>query len=180
MDRQSGKMSQKYECLHCGAVFSKRSLLEEHKRILGHRDLFSCGVCHKNFYRKDNLETHRKKHDKINNICYQHFSEPESLELHHVHTHGQTGRGQKRKGQENYGPPVKRKLTTFDNPEDMYTIMVMGEHRMPTFNTTPTRYKVTFKDLDNRGVPNILKSLKVLFNSIIKNITEFMDPSDLV
>ncbi|VDI78915.1 Hypothetical predicted protein [Mytilus galloprovincialis] len=58
--------------------------------------------------------------------------------------------------------------------------MVIGEHRMPKFNTTSTRYKVTFKDLDIRGIPNILKSLKVLFNSIIRNITEFMDQSDLV
>ncbi|CAC5402491.1 unnamed protein product [Mytilus coruscus] len=97
-----------------------------------------------------------------------------------MHTHGQTGRGQKRKGQENYGPPMKRKFANVDNPEEMYTILVMGEHRMPKFNTTSTRYKVTVKDLDIRGVPNILKSLKVLFDSIIKNITEFMEPSDLV
>ncbi|CAC5391666.1 unnamed protein product [Mytilus coruscus] len=62
----------------------------------------------------------------------------------------------------------------------MYTIKVMGEHRMQKFNTTSTLYNVTFKDLDIRGIPNILKSLKVLFDSIIKNITEFMDPSDLV
>lgn len=43
-----------------------------------------------------------------------------------------------------------------------------------------TRNRVTFHDLDNRGRPNILKSLRLLFQSVIKNITEFMEPSDLV
>ena len=51
---------------------------------------------------------------------------------------------------------------------------------MPKFSTTSTRYRVTFQDLEIRGVPNILKSLRLLFSSIIKNITEFMEPTDLV
>lgn len=51
---------------------------------------------------------------------------------------------------------------------------------MPKFSTTSTRYRVTFQDLEIRGISNILKSLKLLFSSIIKNITEFMEPSDLV
>jgi len=29
---------------------------------------------------------------------------------------------------------------------------------MPKFNTTSTKYKVTFQDLDIRGIPNILKT----------------------
>lgn len=48
------------------------------------------------------------------------------------------------------------------------------------FSTTSTRYRVTFQDLEIRGISNILKNLKLLFSSIIKNITEFMEPSDLV
>jgi len=51
---------------------------------------------------------------------------------------------------------------------------------MPKFHTTSTKYKVTFQDLDIRGIPNILKSLRLLFQSVIRNITEFMEPSDLV
>lgn len=51
---------------------------------------------------------------------------------------------------------------------------------MPKFNTTCTRYQITFKNRAIRGIPNILKSLRILFNSIIKNITDYMDSSDLV
>ncbi|VDH97143.1 Hypothetical predicted protein [Mytilus galloprovincialis] len=93
--------------------------------------------------KKDNLDTHRKKHDRVNvyrcNICFQHFFEPESLELHHTNTHLVRSEEVKSERTRKLWTPVKRKLTTFDNPEDMYTIMVIGEHRMPKFNTTSTR-----------------------------------------
>ena len=58
--------------------------------------------------------------------------------------------------------------------------MVVGEQRIPKFNTTSTKYKVTFHDLEIRGITNILKGLRLLFNSIIKNITEFIESTYLV
>ena len=184
MERPPGKMSQKYECMECGASFSKSSLLEQHKRLLGHRDIFSCDVCQKAFSRKDNLEAHKKKHYNADyhhcDVCNQVFCNTETLRLHKSSHHGQIGSGLKRKSNDVEGPPVKRRITKYDDPEDSYIISVIGGQQMPKFNTTSTRYQVTFKDLEVRGIPNILKSLRILFNSIIKNITEFMDSSDLV
>lgn len=94
--------------------------------------------------------------------------------------HLQIGRGLKRNPDDLEGPPVKRRITQYDDPEDSYRISVIGGHQIPKFNTTSTRYQITFKNIAIRGIPNILKSLRILFNSIIKNITEYMDSSDLV
>lgn len=72
------------------------------------------------------------------------------------------------------------RVTKYDDPEDSYIIMVVGEQRMPKFNTTSTKYKVTFHDLEIRGITNILTGLRLLFNSIIKIITVFMESTYLV
>ncbi|CAG2197602.1 KRAB [Mytilus edulis] len=183
MDHHRGKMSRQYECQHCGATFSKRSLLDEHKRILGHQEVFRCRVCDKGFYRKSNLESHERKHSSSEfyqcDKCKKVFSHPDRLSLHKENFHNQSGGGVKRKSTQD-GLPIKRKVTKYDDPSDSYTISVVGTQKMPKFNTTSTRYKVAFRELDVRGIPNILKSLRVLFNSIIKDITKFMEPDDLV
>ena len=183
MDHHRGKMFRQYECQHCGATFSKRSLLDEHKRILGHQEVFRCRVCDKGFYRKSNLESHERKHSSSEfyqcDKCKKVFSHPDRLSLHKENSYNQSGGGVKRKSTQD-GLPIKRKVTKYDDPSDSYTISVVGTQKMPKFNTTSTRYKVAFRELDVRGIPNILKSLRVLFNSIIKDITKFMEPDDLV
>ncbi|XP_071176245.1 zinc finger protein 32-like [Mytilus edulis] len=101
MDHHRGKMSRKYECQHCGATFSKRSLLDEHERILGHQDVFRCPVCDKGFHRKDNLESHERKHSSSEfyqcEKCKKVFSHPDLLSLHKQNFHNQSGGGVKRK-----------------------------------------------------------------------------------
>ncbi|CAC5412806.1 unnamed protein product [Mytilus coruscus] len=133
MDHHRGKMSRKHECQQCVATFSKRSLLDEHKRILGHQDVYRC----------------------------------------------LSDGGVKKKATQD-GPPMKRKITKYDDPSDSYTKSAVGTQKMPKFNTTSTRYKVAVRELDVRVISNILRSLRILFNSIIKDVTEFMEPADLV
>ena len=178
-------MDKKYICHQCGAKYAKPSALAEHRRIWGHHDIFPCDVCHKTFSREDNLRQHRLKHDNTSyhecGDCHQVFNRPDSLELHRERHHSQTGGGRKRRSTSPQpGPSNKKKVTNYDNPSDMYTIQAMDEHFMPKFRTSSTRYRVTFKDLNVRNLPNIMKILQKLFTSIIRDLTEFMNSSDLV
>lgn len=42
------------------------------------------------------------------------------------------------------------------------------------------RYKVTLNDLENRHLLNILRSIKIFFSSILKDIIDFKQTDDLV
>ena len=53
----------KYTCQQCEASLSKVGLLAEHRRTLGHRDVFPCDICGKIFGRRDNLDRHIEKHN---------------------------------------------------------------------------------------------------------------------
>lgn len=75
---------------------------------------------------------------------------------------------------------VKRRITKYNNPEDSYTIRAVDEQNMSKFNTRSMRNKVTFYGMEIRSLPNILKTLKILFTSISKDITEYMNITDLV
>ncbi|KAK3082838.1 hypothetical protein FSP39_006722 [Pinctada imbricata] len=126
-------MNRKYVCHQCGA---KYSALAEHKRRWGHNDVFPCDVCHNTFSREDNLRQHKLKHD--NNSfhecvdCHQIFNRPDNLELHRARHHGQTGGRRKRQSlSPQPGPSTESSITKYDNPEDMYTIRVVDEHKMP-------------------------------------------------
>jgi hypothetical protein len=71
----------------------------------------------------------------------------------------------------------KKRLTAESNPENYYTLRVTKEQRIPKFNTTALHYKVDNKNLDVKDLSYIVKTFKVLFQSIISNITEFMQPN---
>jgi hypothetical protein len=176
MELQPGKRCPKSMFVNNVERPSKKNiLLEHHKRLLGHRDIFSRDICHKTFFREDNLKAHMRRHDRrifITDVCNHVFSHPETLDLHKRNRHGQIGKGIKRKPKTTDGPLIKRRITTYDDPEDSFSIRIIGEQKMPKFNTTSTKYKVTFQDLDIRGIPNILKSFRLLFQSVNRNSTQ--------
>ena len=105
------------------------------------------------------------------------FKSHETLDLHKRNRHGQTGRGIKRKIRENHDPPFKRRITKYDDRENSVIIVLIGEQGMSKFIVLSTRNRVTFHDLDIRGRPKTLKSLRLLFQSVIRNITKFMHVS---
>lgn len=187
MEHSSGKMSRKYDCQQCGASFSKLSLLTEHKRLLGHRDDFMCSICHKKFGRKANLERHLIRHQNGSSYecphCGKVFNRPDSLNRHRQQHYTQYGGALKRPASErdeNEQPKPKKRLTKESKPEDYYTIRKLKESYISKFHTNTTNYNITFRDIEVNNLPDILKTLKMLFQSIIVNLTQFMAPSDLV
>lgn len=103
------------------------------------------------------------------------FGEKDKLDLNNQNHHLQQRWGSKRKLDQIPSTRVKRRITKYDNPKDSYTIRAVDEQNMSKFNTWSMRYKVTFHGLGIRSLPNILKSLKILFTSISKDITEYMN-----
>ncbi|VDI57156.1 Hypothetical predicted protein [Mytilus galloprovincialis] len=74
----------------------------------------------------------------------------------------------------------KRRLTIKDKPDRFYDLRVVSERNLPKFRTKSTAYKVSFKDIEVRGLPQILQMLQLLFQSLIKDMTEFMKTDDLI
>jgi hypothetical protein len=66
------------------------------------------------------------------------------------------------------------------DPHEFYTLRVENQSYIPKFRTTSTNYKITFKGIEVDNLPDILRTLRTLFQSIISNITEFMVPTDLI
>ena len=183
MDYQRGKI---YSCQQCGAEYSQAALLQQHQRLLKHHDIFTCNVCQKTFNRKDNLTRHELKHQDGSlfhcNDCGKLFGRKDNLQRHVDQHHNRYGGGANRPASidENEEPMRKKRITAESNPENYYTLRVTKEQCIPKFNTTALHYKVDVKNLDVRDLPDIVKTFKVLFQSIISNITEFMQPNDLV
>lgn len=164
--------------------FSKKSLILKHQRDVGHHTTYECEICGKKFGRKDNLDRHMGRHKDESlyqcKECGILFSRNDSLQLHMRRYHNQVGRGLKRKGDNVNETPVKRRLTKKDSPDRFYDLRVVTERNIPKFRTKSTTYKVIFKELEVRDLPKILKTLGLLFKSLIKDLTEFMKPEDLV
>ncbi|VDI21497.1 Hypothetical predicted protein [Mytilus galloprovincialis] len=159
-------------------------MLINHRRQFGHKDTFPCTICQKTFDRRDNLDRHMLRHRDGSlfqcNTCGLLFSRIDCLQRHTEAKHTQTGEGSKRKPMNDGNPVLKRHITSKDNPEQFYDLRVLSTQPIPKFNTTTTRYKVSFKELEVQDLPQILKTLRLLFGSIISNITEFMQSTDLI
>ena len=149
MNQQRGQMAKKYTCQHCGASFSKLGLLIQHRRTLGHKDVYPCNICQKTFGRKNNLDRHIMRHKNGSlfrcNDCGTLFSRPDSWQRHQEDKHNQVDRGLKRRAICDGNTMLKRRITGKDDPETFYDLRIMSTQQMPKFNTQTTRCKVSWK-----------------------------------
>lgn len=180
-------MAKSYECQQCGAKFSKLQLSAEHRRLFRHFDVFECDVCKKKFGRKSNLDKHLLRHQDPSQFecheCGKVFTQSNFLDLHAAETHGQSGGGAAKRPQDDATDEQsqkKRKLGNTDDPEDFYNIQKVKETGIEKFRTKASYYKITLRDLEVQNIKDILKTLKMLFSSIIQNITQSIASSDLV
>lgn len=174
MNRQREKTAKHYECQQCGATFFKLALLVQHRRLLGHQDYFECVICRKKFARKKNLETHLQRHQHPSQhyceSCGRVFSTENILNRHKAENHQQVGAGALKRPQDSaaIGPDLKkRKLTHKDDPEEFYDIQKVKETHIEKFKTKATYYKVSFRNLEIEDMSEILKTLRILFQSIL-------------
>ena len=61
-----------------------------------------------------------------------------------------------------------------------YNIHKVNETNMEKFKTKATYYKITLRELEVKNVEDVLKTFKILFISIVENITSTIAASDLV
>ena len=168
----------KYNCEQCGADFSKLSDLMKHRRLLGHKDSHVCHVCHKSFNRKDNLNRHLLRHADTNQYncqeCGKVFARPDNLQRHMISKHNQTGGKRSHDGE---GPNPKRIKS---DPRSHYELRKINEKYMRKFNTNAATYRATFRELEITDIKEILKTLKMIFNALIEDVTKFADDQDII
>ncbi|CAC5384163.1 unnamed protein product [Mytilus coruscus] len=158
--------------------------VSKHHRQSKQHEVYECDILGKNFGRKDNFERHllRHKDDALFhcNECGVLFSRKDSLQRHQKQVHNQAGGGLKSKITTENGATKFCRLTKKDRPDRFYDLRVVLERNLPKFRTKSTAYKVSFKDIEVRGLPQILKMLQLLFQSLIKDMTELMKTDDLI
>ena len=174
-----------YQCEECGVNFQKLSQLLQHRRTEGHWRKYTCPTCNKSFTRKDNLDWHLKKHQNENNYhcakCSKVFKREDALENHYIQHKNQIGGAAKRPREDDEVELNKRRRTEpLVKAEDFYNIERVSERKIEKFKTTASYYKITVSDLEIRGIPEILKALKVIFQSIINTIDGDVPSNDLV
>jgi hypothetical protein len=67
-----------------------------------------------------------------------------------------------------------------NHPDQYYTITKEKEKKLPRFNIESNEYRVTFNELNVQSVPDILKTLQNLFDSILTDVTKGIQKEDLV
>jgi hypothetical protein len=139
------------------------------------------------FTRRQNLDRHIKKHADENTHhcpqCLLAFTRKDALDEHFIQHDSQSGGGRKRSladEQDDIIGHKRQKLTPKNNAAEFYSIEKINEKRIEKFNTTASYYNIKIKDLEVKDLPKILKTLKVIFESIVTTITENIPPNDLV
>ncbi|XP_052776205.1 uncharacterized protein LOC128214030 [Mya arenaria] len=176
-----------YQCEVCNVTFSKLSQLLQHRRTENHWPKFTCPSCKKSFTRKNNLKQHMKKHEDENNHhcpeCLRVFTRRDALDEHFKQHENQSGGGRKRSSGDDADSNAtnkKQKLSAKDDVKDYYRVDKISERRIEKFNSTASYYKISVKDMEIRELPNIIKTLKQIFQSIIDTIAGNIPSSDRV
>ncbi|WAR12282.1 ZN777-like protein [Mya arenaria] len=176
-----------YQCEVCNVTFSKLSQLLQHRRTENHWPKFTCPSCKKSFTRKNNLKQHMKKHEDGNNHhcpeCLRVFTRRDALDEHFKQHENQSGGGRKRSSGDDADSNAtnkKQKLSAKDDVKDYYRVDKISERRIEKFNSTASYYKISVKDMEIRELPNIIKTLKQIFQSIIDTIAGNIPSSDRV
>lgn len=174
-----------YQCEECGCSFPKLSQLLQHRRTENHWKKYICSTCKKSFHIKSNLDRHMRKHKNENNFhctkCSKVFISKDALEDHLNQHDNQTGGAAKRPNEDHgEGENKRRKEELIGEVDRFYKIQNVSERKIEKFNTSASYYKISVNDLDIRGLPEILKALKKLFQSIIDTIAKGLPSNDLV
>lgn len=172
-----------YQFEECGESYPKLSQLLQHRRVQNHWRKYTCPSCKKSFTRKDNLDRHLRKHVDDNNQncleCLKVFTREDALDNHLHQEQGWEPGKRKAEDQEGGGMQKQRKPSDRD-PSSMYTIQKVSDRKIEKFKTTATYYKISVNDIEEKELSNILKILRKLLHSILKNVTEHISSSDLV
>ena len=141
------------------------------------KSVFVCEYCDKEFTRKDNLDRHKRRHVLSNvlhcEVCKKPFVNLQSL-LQHKQTHQSGG---KRKLQSPNTPSPKRLR---NDVKKFYSLQKVSQTSIPKFNTIKQTYKVNIDNVEVRNIQNILETLKIIFQSLMRDIARFASENDLV
>jgi hypothetical protein len=87
---------------------------------------------------------------------------------HHLKENHQSGTG------------LQNQPVDINHSDQYFTITKEKWKKMPRFNTESNEYRVTFNELNVQTVPDILKTLQNLFDSVLTDVTKGMQEEDLV
>ena len=174
-----------YQCEECGLSFPKLSQLLQHRRTQNHWKKYICIRCRKVFNRKSNLDRHLLKHQNEKNFhcpkCSKVFISGNALDNHLLTHQNQTGGAAKRPREVDEERHTKKmRADRLSDSENLYNIEKVSERKIEKFNTTASYYKISVNDIEVQGIPEILKTLKKLFQSIINRIASDIPPNDLI
>ncbi|XP_052795197.1 uncharacterized protein LOC128228116 [Mya arenaria] len=118
-----------------------------------------------------------KKHEDENNHhcpeCLRVFTRRDALDEHFMQHESQSGGGRKRTrddGADTNASHKKQKLTAKDDAKEYYRMDKISEKRIEKFNSTVSYYKISIKDMEISELPNIIKTVKQIFQSINDSI----------
>ena len=105
--------------------------------------------------------------------CKKPFTNADSLVQHQqIHQVG----GKRKLEKPNAPSPKKLRKDV----KQYYTLKKISQTNIPKFRTTQQSYKVNVNNVEVRNVQNSLESLKIIFNSILQDITKFAAQDDLI
>lgn len=106
------------------------------------------------------------------------FSREDALNEHLHQEHGWHRVKRSADGKEGGRAAKRQKLA--EDASQLYDIKKIGEKKIEKFRSAATYCKVDIKDFGVEGLPNILKTLKQIFQFILHDITHMIPDTDLI
>jgi hypothetical protein len=151
-----------HSCGYCQQTFAKKSQLMEHHPLSKHLNTFTCGVYWSGWLISTGWFCMPTPLWCFSfrwwyRLSFRLYNNPHSL-------HGKK-------------LSLLCFLSCLNHPDQYYTITKEKGKKMPRFNTESNEYRVTFNELNVQIVPDILKTLQNLFDSVLTDVTSFRNLS---